>query len=120
MAITSTVKVRGYIQSLGAGRVEIETVAFTDAASVPQRLMVELASGPNDIDVPVGARGCIITLPPTSTRTKILKGNNTDVGIQISTTGLGGTFYLIFGVISQFVVDCSGADTGLFTEFQFF
>jgi hypothetical protein len=123
MAITSTFSIKGYLQGMGAGRIEIETPAKTSAAAVPGRVVIELSSGSNQIDVPnggAGVTGVIITCPAASTRTKILKGAAADTGIQIATSGLGGTFVLLLSSVTRIFINCSGADTGVLTEFQFF
>jgi len=121
MSITASIKIKGYVQNAGYGRVEIDTLPLVSAVSVPSLLEVVLASGNNTINVPVGSIGVIITLDPASVRDKTLKGIVGDTGIPISSTGVGGTFVLALESVTSFViVSVGGPDTGIITRFQFF
>lgn len=120
MAITAAFNIQGYIQNLGAGRVEIDSVVFEDSTAVPTKVVLELAINANIISCPSSCRGVIITNSPASTRTKTLKGVSGDTGIVIASSGFGGTFVLLLDTVTSFVINCSGADTGVLTEFQFF
>ncbi len=118
MSLTASVSIKGYVRNYGYGRAEIDTAALTNASSVPSLLEVTLANGNNTITVPSGAKACIITMDPASTRTKILKGANGDTGIQISVSGKGGSMMIPLYLVSSFVINSSGADTTI-TRFQF-
>lgn len=120
MTITAAVNIKGYIQALGAGRVEIDSIVFDEATAIPTKVVLELASGANTISCSSSCRGVIITNNPASTRTKTLKGVAGDTGIVIASSGFGGTFVLLLDAVSSFVINSSGADTGILTEFQFF
>jgi len=121
VAITASVGIKGFIQSLGVGRVEIESTLITAAIAQPTNLVVVLASGDNTISFPASTQGVIITLPSASIRTKILKGAAGDTGILIASSGQGGTMLLrLAATVTSFIINCSGTDAGLLTEFQFF
>jgi len=120
MPITSTARVKGYVQGAGYGRSEIETSPLTNAAAVPTLLEIVLASGANTIPVPAGSKAVIITCDPSSTRVKTLKGVAGDTGIPIASSGRGGSMLLKFTTaVTSFVINSSGADTGIITRFQF-
>jgi len=120
MPITASIKIKGYVQGYGCGRMEIDTAPLTNATSVPGVVELVLAAGNNTIAVPVGAKGVVITLDPTSTIFKTLKGIAGDTGILISSTNEGGSFVLPLFQVTSFVISASAVDTGKLTKFQFF
>jgi len=121
MAIQSSIEITGYINNLAAGRLNLDTIAVENSASISSSTELACASGDNTITIPTGARGVIITFPTLATTTKRLKGVAGDTGIQVDTTTRGGSFYLLFGASpgASFVINSSALDT-LKTQFQFF
>ena len=82
----SKVELRGYVESLPDGSVSIAPTPMTNATaplSVQEKI---LTVGNHSFTPPVGSKGVIITLPQgATTGSRILKGNNADVGVEFPT-----------------------------------
>lgn len=117
MAITTSVKIKGYVQGYGVGRMEIDTAPET---GININIVKGTAIGDNTFTKPLGSSttGAIITIPTNNTGTHILKGAAGDTGIQIATTGLGGTFFFpLASAATGFIINSSVALSTLEVRF---
>jgi len=110
MAITSSIKIKGYVQGYGAGRMEIDTTPFTDSTALPS-VQIGVVIGDNTITVPTGSSAVIISLDPVlSTGELFLKGVAGDTGRRIFSIGLGGTiFFPVDSTVASFVINSTAA-----------
>ena len=119
MALRSLIQLRGFIESLPGGSVNIAPIDIQNNTPPQAALPVILLSGDNTILTPALAKGAIIVFAPTSITVKKLKGVGGDTGIIV---GKNSWCVLTFDTpnIVSFIINSSALDTGLYTNIIFF
>jgi len=119
MALRSLLSLRGLIESLPGGDVNIHPPDMQNNTPPQFSLQDVLANGDNTILVPANADGCVIIFDPTSTVVKTLKGIAGDTGIILAKNKWNViTFDTV--PITDFIINCGAADTGKTTTIIFF
>jgi len=120
LANTSSHYIFGYLIAPFLGRLNISSSPFNNAAANPAVVRIQLANGDNTIARPASARFCIISIDPTSTTVKTLKGAGGDTGLQIGSNARGGSLTLPCGNTAgdNIIINSVGADS-TFTTIQF-
>jgi hypothetical protein len=119
LAIRSLVQLRGFIESLPGGSVNIAPIDIQNNTPPQAALPVILLAGDNTIPTPDLAKGAIIIFAPTSVTVKKLKGIAGDTGIIVSKNSW---CVLTFDTpnITSFIINSGALDTGLYTNIIFF
>lgn len=124
MAITSHIKINGYIEGLPTGSRSVTLAEITNALSVDQSIHIELANGDNVIPIPAGAsgivKGVIVTTDPTGTTVKTVRTGAMATGIPIPAAN--GVHLLTFPTPSptSITINSVGAEAGKLTQLFFF
>lgn len=119
MALRSLISLRGFIESLPGGTVNINPTDMQNATPPQFSLQDELATGDNTVIVPANADGVVIIFDSTSTTVKKLKGAAGDTGVILAKNKWN---VITFDTtpITDFIINSAGADTGKTTTFVFF
>lgn len=119
MALRSLIQLRGLLESLPGGSVNIAPADIQNNTPPQYSIQDTLANGDNTIPVPASAYGCVIIFDPTSTVVKTLKGVGGDTGIILSKIRWN---VITFDAtpIASFIINCGAADTGKKTVIIFF
>lgn len=125
MATRSLVQLRGFIESLPGGSINISPTDLQNNTPPQGSFQGILLSGDNTIPTPATAKGAIIIFAPTSVTVKKLKGISNPGGV-FDTTGIivgkNGWCVITFDSpnIVSFGINSSALDTGLYTTVIFF
>jgi hypothetical protein len=119
MALRSLIQLRGFLEGLPGGSLNICPTDLQNNTPPSFTIQDILANGDNTIVVPALADGCIIIFDPTSVVTKKIKGVGGDTGIVVSKDKW---MVLTFDATppTNFIINCSAADTGKYTTIIFF
>lgn len=119
MALRSLIQLRGLLEGLPAGSINIAPTDIQNNTPPSFTLQDTMASGDNTILVPAKAYGCIIIFDATSTTVKKIKGVAGDTGIVLAKTKWN---VLTFDTTppASFIINSSALDTGKLTTVIFF
>jgi len=118
MPIRSLVSLRGIIEGIPNGSVNIKPTDIQNNTPPNFALQASLVNGNNIFPIPPTARGCVVTFDPTSTTAKRLKGISGDTGIGIYARDW---IVLTFATgTNEFIISLSANDTGKTTTVTYF
>lgn len=119
MALRSLIQLRGLLEGLPTGSVNISPTDIQNTTPPDYAVQSVLANGDNTVLVPATAYGCVIIFDPTSTTVKTLKGVGGDTGIVLAKTKWN---VLTFDTVPpvSFIINSSAVDTGKKTVVLFF
>jgi hypothetical protein len=119
LALRSLVQLRGILEGLPGGSVNIAPSDIQNTTPPQNTLQDVLANGDNIVPIPALADGIIIIFDPTSTTVKKIKGAGGDTGVIVSKTSW---IVLTFDTTppASIIINSSAADTGKYTTMIFF
>ena len=124
MAITSHIKISGYLEGMPSGSRPINLNEITNALGVDQDVHVELANGDNTIPIPSGTsgktKGVIVITDAAGTTVKTVRTTGMASGIPI--LAALGVHLLTFPdpPPASIIINSVGAEAGKLTELLFF